>query len=134
MMGLCHCRACTLVVHADFKFRFKVQNSPVVQAKVTVAVHWDQVFFWILQVLSMVLYLGTRLWYLVSGESVRLSNGDISVTYSWMVLVADIGLSFMGLYLQQKFWKQTVEFRPLTDLDILKITKVRCAVLCGASL
>ena len=91
----------------------------------TVRVQWDQIFFWFMQIISMLVYLGVRFWYLASGESVRLSNGDISVTYSWMVLVADIGLSCMGLYLQQKFWKQTVKFKPLTDLDIQKMTQVR---------
>lgn len=95
-----------------------------------VNLHWDHVFLWILQVLSMIVYIGMRFWYLVSGESVRISDGDISVTYSWMVLVADFGLGVMGLYLTPKFWKQTVKLRPFTDLYIRKITEVCCAVLC----
>lgn len=95
------------------------------QAKVSVNVHWDHVFFWVLQVVSMCVYLGLRLWYLASGESARFTNGDISIPYSWMVLIADFGLSGMSLYLHQKFWKQTVQFRPLNDLDIQRVTKVR---------
>lgn len=75
----------------------------------------------------MFFYLGVRLFYLVSGRSHRFAvdDGDVSIAYSWMVLVADSCMSAMGLYLHQKFWKQNVRFRPLTDLEIRKMTDVR---------
>lgn len=96
----------------------------------TVEVQWDNVILWILQVVSMLVYLGVRLWYLASGKSNRFTNGDISIPYSWMVLFADLGMSAMALYLHQKFWKQDVQYQKLTTLDIENMKKARSFQLC----
>ena len=97
----------------------------MVQAKVEVNLHWDHISLWLLTIASVLMYLGTRLYYLISGKSGTLSGGTVNITFSWMTIVADAALAILGIYLHQNFWKQTVQFTPFTDLAIQKMNKVR---------
>lgn len=90
----------------------------------SVNVHWDHVSLWFLTIASVIMYVGTRLYYLISGKSATLSGGDVNIPFSWMTIVADAGLAVLGIYLHQNFWKQTVQFTPLNDLAIQKMNKV----------
>lgn len=105
------------------------RQLPHYHAKVSVRVHWDHVFMWVLTIVSVIMYVGTRLYYLVSGKSATLSGGDVNIPFSWMTIVADGSLAVLGVYLHQNFWKQTVDFKPLTGPALQKLTKARSALL-----
>ena len=96
----------------------------MLQAKVAVNVHWDHVSLWFLTIASVIMYVGTRLYYLISGKSATLSGGDVNIPFSWMTIVADAALAILGIYLHQNFWKQTLKFTPFSDLAIQKMNKV----------
>ena len=97
----------------------------MLQAKVAVNVHWDHVSLWALTVASVLMYVGTRLYYLISGKSATLSGGSVNIPFTWMSIVADAALAILGIYLHQNFWKQTVKFTPIPDVEIQEIHRVR---------
>ena len=89
----------------------------------SVNVHWDQVFMWLLSIVSVATYIIVRIWYLSSGKAGRLQSG-VNVPYSWMVLSAEASLSSLGIYLHQNFWKQTVKFTDMPPAAMEQINKV----------
>ena len=110
-------------VHAEHAC--SVSRNVMLQARVAVNVHWDHVSLWALTVASVLMYVGTRLYYLISGKSATLSGGSVNIPFTWMSIVADAALAILGIYLHQNFWKQTVKFTPIPDVEIQEIHRVR---------
>ena len=99
-------------------------REPTVQARVSVKTHWDHIFVWLIQIVSLLTYVGVRAVYLITGQTAALGQESVSIPYSWLVLVAEIGLGLSGVYLRQNFWKQTCEFKEVPPKELAKITKV----------
>lgn len=101
------------------------------QVKVAVKAHWDHVFVWLLQIISLVVYIGIRGYYLLSGKTAQLGQDGVNIPYSWLVLIAEIGLGCSGVYLRQNFWKQTTDFKEVPPKELEKITKVSDFFQCS---
>lgn len=91
----------------------------------TVRTHWDHIFVWLIQIVSLVTYVCVRGFYLLTGKSEDLGQQGVNLTYSWLVLIAEIGLGCSGVYLRQNFWKQTCSFKEVPPKELETITKVR---------
>jgi hypothetical protein len=94
------------------------------QAKVTVKTHLDHITVWMLSIVSLVIYVSVRGYYLITGKSEALGQEGINIPYSWLVLIAEIGLGCSGVYLRQNFWKQTTTFFEVPRKELDQIGKV----------
>ena len=114
------------LAHGNFASVLIETCLKVLQVKIRVNVHWDQVFVWIVSICSLLVYLGLRFWNLLSGKTSSLGQDNVSIPYSWMVLAAETLMGTLGFYLHQNFWKQDVHFSSISDRTLNKITQVRC--------
>ena len=95
------------------------EQLPHYNVDVSVHTRWDHVFLWCMAVVICFVYLGVRLYYLVSGKTAEFNSQNTSVPYSYVVLVGELALGCLGFYGQQCFWKQDVRFSAM-DSETLK--------------
>ena len=72
-----------------------------------------------------IVYTGVRAWYLASGRTATIAGQDVSVTYSWIILVAEFFLTCCGVYSNQLFWRQDTSFTRFTAKEYADLEKVR---------
>jgi hypothetical protein len=94
--------------------------------KVTIAVtaSWLHIFLAVAAVICFLGYIGIRIWYLVSGRTAAFHTQRTSVAYSWVVLVAEVAVSFVGFYGSQNYWKQSTKFVEMSTDDVKALTQV----------
>ena len=93
--------------------------------RVWVQTSWLHIFMTAVTVAAFVFYIGVRAYYLVSGKTVDLDTQSTSVPYSWVVLVAEVFLSFLGFYGHQTYWKQRTDFSKMSEEDVQQLAHVR---------
>eukprot|EP00892_Ulva_mutabilis_P012255 jgi/Ulvmu1/9401/UM051_0029.1 len=99
------------------------RQLPHYHAHMKVVLHWDQVFWCIMAVCTFVLYMGVRGYYLATGRTAEIAGQDVSVTYSWIILIAEFFLTCCGVYSNQLFWKQETTFTRLTPKEYADLAK-----------
>ena len=95
------------------------EQLPHYNVDVNVHTRWDHVFLWFMAVIIWAVYIGIRLYYLVSGKTAAFAAQNTSVAYSYVVLMGEGALGLLGFYGQQNFWKQDVRFSAM-DSETLK--------------
>ena len=90
-------------------------------------VNWKLVCVLALGFVGLGVYVGVRIWYLVSGRSAALNvaTGNVSIWYSWLALVAELVMALVGMYSRLLTKRQTVKFAAVRDNSAWGITKVR---------
>jgi hypothetical protein len=84
----------------------------------------DFVLTLVVTFLFLVAYLGTRAWYLATGRSAAFGT-NINVPYSWVVLVAEFGISLLGFYTRMFSWRRKLEFHGLSLPALRRVKHVR---------
>lgn len=85
---------------------------------------WDHFVIWLITIVAVAAYQGVRIWYLATGKSRDLGQEGVNIPFSWMTLIAEGALASLGIYLNQNFWKQNVDFSELTPNAMDHIHKV----------
>ena len=93
--------------------------------EVRTIVSWDQLSVRICGLLCFFLYAGVRAFYLVSGRSATIDQQDVSIAYSWAMLVAEVFLFLVALYDGHLFWQQTLVYTPMEKEDVEDMATVR---------
>jgi hypothetical protein len=98
---------------------------PHYHVKVAVKLSYVHVILTVIAVIAFVMYMGTRLWYLVSGKTSTFDAQFTSVPYSWVVWVAELALGFLGFYGHQTYWKQTCKYTSMAEDELDALYEVR---------
>ena len=103
------------------------QLLPHYQSNTTVSTSWAHVVLTALAVLCTLGYFGIRLWYLISGRTAAFAEGapNTSVWYSWVILVAEVGLVFLAFFGHQLYFKQHTTFRVMDERATSALIQVR---------
>eukprot|EP00892_Ulva_mutabilis_P006100 jgi/Ulvmu1/3862/UM018_0081.1 len=99
------------------------RQLPHLHVDVTVQTRWDHILLTLLAFLAFVIYIGTRCFYLTSGRTAQYTEQNINVTYSYIVLMAEIFLGGLGFYGHQLFWKQLVKFEPMDSNTLRSVSE-----------
>lgn len=103
---------------------------PHYRVHVSVKTSWTHIVLTVIAVICFLIYSGTRFWYIISGKTASFGEQTTSVPYSWVVLVAEVALGFLGFYGHQTYWKQTTVYTALTADELEHLTEV-CAPCCA---
>jgi hypothetical protein len=106
---------------ANAQFRAQMPHFGV---HVSVVRDWMLIFIAAITALALAVYVGVRVWYLVTG---RVNEENTYVVYSWIVLAAEVAIGTLGFYCRGLTLRQEPAFYPLTASTLEKVAKV-CAV------
>ena len=84
---------------------------------------WDHVAVVAVAACVYLVYIGVRLFYLVSGRTEGIPN--VSTGYSWAVLLAEAFTGAVLFYRKQVFWKQEVSFTRMAPDVLQSVAEVR---------
>ena len=97
---------------------------PHLRVNVRTATRWDHVAVVALAACAFLVFVGVRLFYLVSGRTEGVPN--VSTGFSWAVFVAEVSTGALVFYKQQLFWKQEVSFTPMDADELREVAEVCC--------
>ena len=87
------------------------RQLPTYRTEITLTIHWERIMMWLLTLAACVAAFGVRFVYLVTGRID--GHHNVSVPYSWVVLVAEVIATAHALYDTHLFLKQEVIYTPV---------------------
>jgi hypothetical protein len=105
---------------------------PHYDAFVKVRMDWNLLLILFISMVSLVAYIGLRVYHLVTGKTKAMEGDNVKVWYSWVAVCAETLTSMIGFYSGMLVWRQYVRFQAVSVEDSRRLHAVRI-LLCQSA-
>jgi hypothetical protein len=105
---------------------------PHYDAFVKVRTDWNLLLILLISMVSLVAYIGLRVYHLVTGKTKAMEGDNVKVWYSWVAVCAETLTSLIGFYSGMLVWRQYVRFQAVSVEDSKRLHAVRI-LLCQSA-